>query len=122
MTQPRVLSKLYGKYEKLKSQLAGLGLMAQGTIRPRHITQPDPSDRRRHKVYGPYFQWTMKKHGRTVTVNLTRHQAQAFRRAIANQRKLENILQQMRELSLEILNLSTRGVTKRAKRSDLHGS
>ena len=122
MTKPSVLPKLYGEYEKLKSQLTGLGLMAQGTIRPRHITQPDPSDRRRHKVYGPYFQWTMKKQGRTVTVNLTRHQAQAFQRAIANQRKLEIILQQMRELSLQILDLSTSGVTKRAKRSDLHHS
>ena len=35
MAQPHVLSELYGKYEKWKSQLAGLGLIAQGTVRPR---------------------------------------------------------------------------------------
>lgn len=122
MTKPNLLRELYGNYEKWKSQLAALGLIAQGTIRPRQITQPDPNDRRRKKVYGPYFQWTMKKQGRTVTVNLTRHQAPAFQKAIANQRRLEKILLQMRALSLQILNLSTVGVTKRAKQSDLHGS
>ena len=120
MAQPHVLSELYGKYEKWKSPLAALGLIAQGTVRPRQITRPDPADRRRKKVYGPYFQWTLKKQGRTVTVNLTRPQARAFQKAIANQRKLEKILLPMRALSLEILTLSTVGVAQRAKRSNVH--
>jgi hypothetical protein len=118
----RKLSKLYERYEKLKKEVGHLGLVAQGTITPRQITKPDPVDRRRKKTYGPYFQWTMKIKGRTVTVNLARSQARKFRKAIANQRKLEKTLCQMRAVSLQILNRSTVGVSKRLKRSNLQGS
>jgi hypothetical protein len=122
MPGPRELSKLYERYEKLKKEVGHLGLVAQGTITLRQINKPDPVDRRRKKTYGPYFQWTMKIKGRTVTVNLARTQAREFKKAIANQRKLENMLHQMRAVSLQILNRSTVGVPKRLKRSDLQSS
>jgi hypothetical protein len=122
MPGPRELSKLYERYEKLKKEVGHLGLVAQGTITLRQINKPDPVDRRRKKTYGPYFQWTMKIKGRTVTVNLARTQAREFKKAIANQRKLESTLRQMRAVSLQILNRSTVGVPKRLKRSDLQGS
>jgi hypothetical protein len=64
----------------------------------------------------------MKIKGRTVTVNLARSQARKFRKAIANQRKLEKTLCKMRAVSLQILNRSTVGVSKRLKRSNLQGS
>jgi len=113
---------LHANYKKLRKSLAGLGLVAQGTITPRLITKPDPSDRRKKKSYGPYYQWTMKTKGRTVTINLSPSQAREFKKAIANNKKLENTLSQMRELSLQILNASTVGVPRRVKRSDLHVS
>ncbi len=114
--------RLIADYEKLKKELAGLGLIAQGTITPRHITKPDPSDRRKKKSYGPYYQWTMKIKARTVTVNLSPSQAREFKKAIANNRKLENTLTRMRELSLQILNESTVGVLRRAKRASWNHS
>lgn len=108
---------LVADYERLKKVLAGVGLIAQGTIIPRRITKPDPSDRRKKKSYGPYYQWTMKIKGRTVTINLSPSQVREFKKAIANNRKLENTLTRMRELSEQILNGSTVGVTRRSKRA-----
>ena len=108
---------LVADYERLKKGLAGVGLIAQGTIIPRRITKPDPSDRRKKKSYGPYYQWTMKIKGRTVTINLSPSQVREFKKAIANNRKLENTLTRMRELSEQILNGSTVGVTRRSKRA-----
>jgi hypothetical protein len=108
---------LIADYERLKKVLAGVGLIAQGTITPRRITKPDPSDRRKKKSYGPYYQWTMKIRARTVTINLSPAQVREFKKAIANNRKLENTLARMRVLSLQILNGSTVGVPKRVKRA-----
>jgi hypothetical protein len=108
---------LVADYERLKKVLAGVGLIAQGTIIPRRITKPDPSDRRKKKSYGPYYQWTMKIKGRTVTINLSPSQVREFKKAIANNRKIENTLTRMRELSEQILNGSTVGVTRRSKRA-----
>ena len=120
MSKPQLLSDLEKDYEELKRQISRLGVMAQGTIISRSILRPDPEDRRKNKSYGPYYQWTWKKLGRTVTVNLTASQAKEFKKAIATHRKLERLLKEMRRLSLQILERSGPGVAKRTKRSAIH--
>jgi len=82
--------------------------------------RPDPEDRRKKKSYGPYYQWTCKKLGRTVTVNLTASPAKEFKKVIATHRKLEQLLSEMRRVSLQILEQSGPGVVKRTKRSAIH--
>jgi hypothetical protein len=67
-------------------------------------------------VYGPYYQWTWKQKGKTVTVNLTPSQAQAYREAIGNNQALEETLSEMRSLSLHVLEATTPGVKKRRSR------
>jgi len=100
-------------YAKLTTQLAKLGPILQGTITKRTIERDDPEHPGEKKAYGPYFQWTWKRAGKTVTVNLAAGQANAYQKAIDNHRKLENILTEMRELSLAILEQTTEGVIKR---------
>jgi hypothetical protein len=80
------LRGLQQQYRRLKQELLQVGLVALGTITPRTITKRDPQDQRRKKTYGPYYQWTYKVRGKTVTVNLTKDQAIEFRKAIQNQR------------------------------------
>ena len=89
-----------------------------GTITPRLITRPDPEDKRRKKTYGPYYQWTYKLQGKTVTVNLTKEQAVEFWKAIDNQRRLEAILSEMLALSRTILQNTTVGVRRRLRAPD----
>lgn len=101
------------RYSQLTAQLGRLGLVLPGTITKRIIVKEDPHARGKEKKYGPYYQWTRKIKGKTVTVNLTATQAKVFQRAINEHRKMVKITQEMRELSLMILQAETTGVNKR---------
>jgi hypothetical protein len=109
------LDKLKRRYLRLTARLAKLGPVLQGTITQRTIVRPDPANPNEHKAYGPYHQWTWKRSGKTVTVNLSASQAKTYQKAIDNHRKLEDTLHEMRELSLTILENTTKGVKKRKR-------
>ena len=106
------------RYRALAAQLSDVGFISPGSLvtrttscgKPGCRCQADPP--RRH---GPYYQWTWKRNAKTVTVNLSASQAKTYQKAIDNHRKLEEILQEMRELSLAILDKTTRGVRKRKR-------
>jgi len=102
--------RLRRRFRSLANRLGKSQWVLVGTILPRRI-------RARHgassKRLGPYYQWTFKEAGKTVTVNLSPSQVKLFRRAIDRQRQVEQILEQMRRLSREFLDATTRGVNKR---------
>ena len=103
-------------YERLKNKLLRLGPILQGSITPRTIELETPKAPGRMKQYGPYYQWTCKRQGRTVNINLSSSQAKAYSKAIKNHRQLETIIAEMRTLSLKILESTTQGVKKRKPR------
>lgn len=107
------VNRMEKRYERLTARLAKLGPVLQGTITERNIDREDPQKPGKNKSYGPYYQWTFKRAAKTVTTNLSRTQAKTYQRAIDNQRKLESITQQMRELSLKILERKTQSVNRR---------
>ena len=113
MKKKKTTESMQKRYTQLTTRLSKLGFVLQGTITERTITRPDPKAAKKQKTYGPYYQWTFKRAGKTVTVNLTASQAKTYQRAIDNHRKLENILEQMRTLSLQILETKTQGVKRR---------
>lgn len=104
------------EYERLKGRLGMLGPVLQGSILARTVAREDPRAPGRTRQLGPYYQWTRKIGGRTVNVNLSPEQAKVFGRAIAQHRRLEAVLERMRELSLKMLETSTEGVKKRKSR------
>ena len=57
--------------------------------------------------------WTFKKSGKTVTVNLTAVQAKTYQKAINNNREMENIIKEMREISILLSESTTTPVKKR---------
>ncbi len=107
--------RLRRRFERLAAGLGKSGWILLGTIHERRIPKPD-NTAETADTYGPYYQWTFRQKGRTVTVNLSASQARAFRRAIQRQRKLEAILAQMRALSRQYLEATTQGVPKRKPR------
>ena len=107
------IERMKKRYARLTARLAKLGPVLQGTITERTIQRDDPQRPGKQKQYGPYYQWTFKRHGKTVTVNLTPSQAKTYQKAIGAHREMEEILQEMRELSLTILEQTTKGVEKR---------
>ncbi|NLF56629.1 MAG: hypothetical protein GX580_03220 [Candidatus Hydrogenedens sp.] len=105
--------KLRKRYERLEARLARPGPIIQGTITARTITREDPRHPGKTRTLGPYYQWTFKRSAKTVTVNLSAQQAKRFQKAIDNNRRIEEVLEKMRELSVEILNATTTGVARR---------
>ena len=93
-----------------------MGPILQGTITARTIVRRDPDAREDERIYGPYYQWTFKEKGKTRTVNLTAQQAKLFGQAIANQRGMDEIIKEMRQLSQEILETQTKGVKRKTTR------
>ena len=113
MEKDQNVERVKKKYARLSARVGKLGPVLQGTITERTIERADPKGPGKKKVYGPYFQWTFKKDGKTATVNLSASQAKVYQRAIDRHRKLEEITQEMRDLSLAILEATTKGVAKR---------
>jgi len=109
----READALTRRYRRLTARLGQVGFIAQGTITERTILRPDPDDPATPRAYGPYYQWTWKKEGKTVTVNLTASQARAFQHAIDAHRKLDSLLDEMRTLSKHYLEITTPSVKKR---------
>ncbi|MEA3145057.1 MAG: hypothetical protein QOI53_478, partial [Verrucomicrobiota bacterium] len=62
------------------------------------------------------WRWTRKVKAKTVTVALSDQQAELFRRAIDDHRKLEKLLDQMRALSQQVLLNSVEGPPRRKRR------
>ncbi len=114
--KPTSIQQKEKRFENRKADLAKLGLILQGTITERTIERDDPKGKTGKKTYGPYYQWTVKKNGKTVTQNLTKQQAITYQKAIENHRKMESLIKEMRSLSLKILEETCEGVKKRKKR------
>lgn len=106
------------KRARVVRQLSRLGPVLQGNIAPRTILRDDPEAPGTKKEYGPYYQWTRKREGKTVTVNLSQSQVTRYQKAIDENRKLESLLEQLRALSLQLLEATTQGVPKRRRRAD----
>ena len=104
---------LQARFDRLKQRLLRLNPVLLGTITQRRISRDDPERPGKQKTYGPYYQWTFKQEGKTVTVNLSENQAAPYQKAIEENRLLEQILSELRALSLKILEDSTEGVKKR---------
>jgi hypothetical protein len=112
------IDKLMDRYRKLAMKLSSVGPIVQGTITERTISKNVASAGKKKKKYGPYYQWTFKNAGKTVTINLAGGQVKAFSKAIAHNRQAEKILILMRELSRKICEASAEGVKKRLRSND----
>lgn len=97
-------SRLSPQYRQLRRQLAGLGYLSQGSVFERGPGQQ-----------GSRYVWTRKVKAKTVTVALSQEQYQWLRQAVANQRKLETIIQQMQKLSRQTLFETIPGVIRRKR-------
>lgn len=103
------------RMERLAGELAKTRWVLVGTIRPRRIASRNS---RQKELLGPYYQWTFKEAGKTVTVNLSAAQAGAFQKAIDANRKAEETLAEMRVLSRQYLEAAIPGVKRRKPKQE----
>lgn len=99
----RRLERCQADYETAKAKLAGLGFVCEGTLLQRRTCCGNPNCRCAEPEgrHGPYWQLTWKEQGRTVTRILTPDAAAHYQEWIANRRRLDALLTEMRDLSHE---------------------
>lgn len=89
--------RLHRKLARLQEDFSVSGLLCNGTV------LAVKKFRQHSKTPRIVYQWTRKVQNRTLTVALTKTQYEAFKTAIANQRRLHETIREMQELSAEIL-------------------
>ena len=93
---------LRARHRRLAAKIAEIGFTATGTVLRSHNVcgtpgcscHADPSKR-----HGPYWQYTRKINGKTVTRRLTSAQAVQYTEWISNGRTLRDLLAQMQQVS-----------------------
>jgi hypothetical protein len=93
------------RYDALKRAVRALGPIRRGSLvrrfmpcgKPGCCCQASPP-----ALHGPYYQWTRKVRGQTVTVRLTPEEARLVAEWISNGRQLDKIVAQMESVSLRI--------------------
>ena len=94
---------LQQRYQELKSTLIRVGYFRRGSLVKRFTVCGKPGCACKAsppRLHGPYYQWTRKIHGKTVTVLFTREQADLLAGWIAAGRQLDRIIAEMQRLSL----------------------
>lgn len=102
------LDRITARYRALQDQVAELGFIAPGSVLERYTRcgtdgcrcHGDPPVR-----HGPYFQYTRKLAGKTLTRRLDAQQAQRYRDWIANRHRLDELLAEMDTLSRQAAEL-----------------
>jgi len=99
------LADLKSHYQRLRTRLAHIGYISQGSVCQRSVSTSGRSG----------YQWTRKHRGKTVTVCLSEEQFKELKQAVANERELWRTVQEMEKVSRQIL-FQTLPDTRRRKR------
>lgn len=99
------------RYKALKRKVATVPPIRRGSLVRRFVPcgkagcrcQASPPE-----LHGPYYQWTRKVRGKTVTVRVTPAQAKLLQEWIANGRRLDRILRQMETVSKRLTDRTLR--------------
>ncbi len=106
MNEPsQTLAALKTRYQQLRRELVRTGFISQGSVQQRTVAASGRSG----------YQWTRKVAHTTVSVALSAQQYEAMKEAVANERKLWKIVQEMERVSRRIIFASTPD-TRRRKR------
>jgi hypothetical protein len=86
-------NSLLRQYDELRQRLASIGYISQGSVLQRTVATSGRTG----------YQWTRKRAGKTISVALSQDQYEAMKQAVANERLLWKTIQQMENLSRQIL-------------------
>ena len=95
----------------IAAELASLGLALPGTLIERHVRcgkprcacHADPP-----VLHGPYWQWTRKVAGKTITRIVPSERLDDYRQWLDNDRKLRALIAELETLTLAIADADTR--------------
>jgi len=93
------------RYKQLKRSIADIGLIRRGSLVRRFMPCGAPGCRCQNdppELHGPYYQWSRKVRGKTVTVRLTPEQAELMHEWIAHGRRLAKIVAEIEKVAYRI--------------------
>lgn len=96
------------RYQELARKVAEIGFISAGSITRRHTKCGTPGCHCRAdppQMHGPYYQWTTKVDGKTITRRLSERQAQLYTEWIGNDRELRALITQMRQIATKATDL-----------------
>ena len=96
------------RYRDLAAELATIGLIHSGSVTRRYTRCATPGCKCHAdppQPHGPYFQWTAKVNGKTVTRRLSETEAELYQEWIANDRRLRRLIGQMRQIAAKAAEL-----------------
>jgi hypothetical protein len=94
--------RIRSRTRELRKAIEAMDYLAFGTLHSRTKTCGKPNCRCRKDPkarHGPYYEWTRLKDGRLVHSNVSPEQATLLERAIANYRKVQELIRQWRDVS-----------------------
>ncbi len=102
------------RYRELAERIAEIGFITAGSLghvhnrcgKPNCHCHADPP-----QLHGPYWQWTAKVNGKTVTRRLSETEAQLYQQWIANDRRLRALIAQMRQVAAKATDLIMKDAT-----------
>ena len=100
----RQLARLRARCAKHAAELAKVGFMLKGTVTQRMLPCGSPGCRCHGdppQLHGPYWQWTSKVRGKTVSRMLSKDQARRYQEWIANWKRFEQLAAAMHDLSTQ---------------------
>ncbi|MGH9093011.1 MAG: DUF6788 family protein [Acidimicrobiales bacterium] len=101
-TPTQRLAEYEHRYRELAGQLASIGLIASGSVVRRYTYCATPGCRCHADPphpHGPYYQWSAKVNGKTVTRRLSVAEARLYKQWIDNDRKMRKLIAQMRAVA-----------------------
>jgi hypothetical protein len=102
------LAEYEKRHRELAAQIAEIGIVAAGSVTRRFTRctsvgcrcNADPPT-----PHGPYWQWSAKVNGKTVTKRLTANEAQLYQEWIGNDRRIRALLAQIRKVDAKATEL-----------------
>ena len=90
-------------YRELKSRIVELGWARPGSVTRRFMPCGQPTCRCMAKppqLHGPYYQWSHKIRGKTVSLRLSEEQAKLALEWAGNYKQLKKLLRRMEQIAL----------------------
>ncbi len=91
------------EYRELKSRILALGWARPGSVTRRFMPCGNPACRcmgQPPRLHGPYFQWSHKIEGKTVSLRLNKEQARLALEWAENYKLLKKLLRRMEQIAL----------------------
>jgi len=107
-SQPKSLEECRRVLRSCHDELRRLDYILRGSVIRRYMRCGSVACRchaKEPKLHGPYYDWTRKVRGKTVSTRLTEEQARTVKRWIGNMRRFDRVVSEMEKASARAVDL-----------------